>query len=50
MPVYKYKAIDETGRTVQGILDESWKGATENQAPVVFLSSLSEVRQERREA
>ena len=30
MPVYKYKAIDETGRTVQGILDaESPKGATD---------------------
>jgi general secretion pathway protein F len=47
MPVYKYKAIDETGRTVQGILDaESPKGATEKlKRQGVFLSSLSEVRQ-----
>ncbi len=47
MPVYKYKAIDETGRTVQGIVDaESPKGATDKlKRQGVFLSSLSEVRQ-----
>ncbi len=47
MPVYKYKAIDETGRTVQGIVDaESPKGATDKlKRQGVFLSSLNEVRQ-----
>jgi general secretion pathway protein F len=49
MPVYKYKAIDETGRTVQGIVDaESPKGATDKlKRQGVFLSSLNEVRQGR---
>lgn len=47
MPVYKYKAIDETGRNIQGIVDaESPRGATEKlKRQGVFLSSLSEVRQ-----
>lgn len=49
MPVYKYKAIDETGRTVQGIIDaESPKGATDKlKRQGVFLSSLNEVREGR---
>lgn len=47
MPVYKYKAIDETGRNIQGIVDaESPRGATEKlKRQGVFLSALSEVRQ-----
>lgn len=47
MPVYKYKAIDETGRTVQGIIDaESPKGATDKlKHQGVFLSSLNEVKE-----
>ena len=47
MPVYKYKAIDETGRTVQGIVDaESPKGATDKlKRQGVFLSSLNEVKE-----
>lgn len=47
MPVYKYKAIDETGRNIQGIVDaESPRGATEKlKRQGVFLSSLSEVKQ-----
>lgn len=49
MPVYKYKAIDETGKTVQGIVDaDSVKGATDKlKRKGVFLSSLNEVRQGR---
>lgn len=47
MPVYKYKAIDETGKTVQGIVDaDSVKGATDKlKRQGVFLSSLNEVKQ-----
>jgi len=47
MPVYKYKAIDETGKTVQGIVDaDSVKGATDKlKRQGVFLSSLNEVQQ-----
>ena len=47
MPVYKYKAIDGTGRTVQGIIDaDSAKGATDKlKRQGVFLSSLNEVNQ-----
>ncbi|MEQ9619146.1 MAG: type II secretion system inner membrane protein GspF [Deltaproteobacteria bacterium] len=47
MPVYKYKAIDETGKTVQGIVDaESPKGATDKlKRQGVFLSSLNEVKE-----
>jgi len=47
MPVYKYKAIDETGRSIQGIVDaESPRGATEKlKRQGVFLSSLNEVKQ-----
>lgn len=49
MPVYKYKAIDEAGKTVQGIVDaESPKGATDKlKRQGVFLSSLNEVREGR---
>lgn len=45
MPVYKYKAIDEAGKSVQGIIDaDSPKGATEKlKRQGVFLSSLNEV-------
>jgi general secretion pathway protein F len=47
MPVYKYKAIDETGKSVQGIVDaDSAKGATDKlKRQGVFLSSLNEVKQ-----
>lgn len=47
MPVYKYKAIDETGRAVQGIVDaESPRNATDKlKRQGVFLSSLNEVKQ-----
>ena len=49
MPVYKYKAIDEAGKSVQGVIDaDSPKGATEKlKRQGVFLSSLNEVREER---
>ncbi len=49
MPVYKYKAIDETGKTVQGIIDaESARGATDKlKRQGVFLSSLNEVKERR---
>ncbi|MFI5322312.1 MAG: type II secretion system inner membrane protein GspF [Thermodesulfobacteriota bacterium] len=47
MPVYKYKAIDESGRTIQGVIDaESPRGATDKlKHQGVFLSSLNEVRE-----
>lgn len=47
MPVYKYKAIDEAGRTVQGTIDaESTRGATDKlKRQGVFLSSLNEVKE-----
>lgn len=49
MPVYKYKAIDDTGKTVQGIIDaESARGATDKlKRQGVFLSSLNEVKERR---
>ncbi len=47
MPVYKYKAIDESGKAVQGVIDaESPKSATEKlKRQGVFLSSLNEAKQ-----
>ncbi len=49
MPVYKYKAIDESGKAVQGVIDaESPKGATEKlKRQGVFLSSLHEAKEGR---
>ncbi len=49
MPVYKYKAIDETGKSVHGVIDaESPKGATDKlKRQGVFLSSLNEVQEGR---
>ncbi len=49
MPVYKYKAINEKGRTIQGVLDaESPKSATEKlKRQGIFLSSLNEVKKEK---
>ena len=49
MPVYKYKAIDEAGKSVQGIIDaDSPKGATDKlKRQGVFLSSLNEVEEGR---
>ncbi|MEE8298088.1 MAG: type II secretion system protein GspF, partial [Thermodesulfobacteriota bacterium] len=45
MPVYKYKAIDVSGNSVQGIVDaESIKTANEKlKRQGVYLSSLKEV-------
>ena len=47
MPVYKYKAIDESGKSVQGVIDaESTKSATEKlKRQGVFLSSLNEAKE-----
>lgn len=47
MPVYKYKAIDGTGREVSGIVDaESQKSASEKlKRQGVYLSSINEVRE-----
>jgi general secretion pathway protein F len=47
MPVYKYKAIDESGKTIQGVIDaESPRGATDKlKHQGVFLSSLNEVKE-----
>ncbi len=49
MPVYKYKAIDGAGKSVQGIIDaDSPKGATDKlKRQGVFLSSLNEVKEGR---
>lgn len=49
MPVYKYKAIDEAGKSVQGVIDaDSPKGATDKlKRQGVFLSSLNEVEEGR---
>ncbi len=49
MPVYKYKAINEKGKSIQGVLDaESPKSATEKlKRQGVFLSSLKEVKKEK---
>ncbi len=47
MPVYKYKAINESGKTVQGVIDaDSPKSATEKlKRQGVFLSSLNEAKE-----
>ncbi|GJM17260.1 MAG: type II secretion system protein F [Thermodesulfobacteriota bacterium] len=47
MPVYKYKAINESGKAVQGVIDaESPKSATEKlKRQGVFLSSLNEAKE-----
>jgi general secretion pathway protein F len=47
MPVYKYKAIDGSGKSVQGVIDaESPKTATEKlKRQGVFLSSLNEAKE-----
>jgi general secretion pathway protein F len=49
MPVYKYKAINEKGKTIQGVLDaESPKSATEKlKRQGIFLSSLKEAKKEK---
>jgi len=49
MPVYKYKAINESGKSVQGVIDaDSPKGATEKlKRQGVFLSSLKEAKETR---
>ncbi|MGH7889225.1 MAG: type II secretion system F family protein, partial [Thermodesulfobacteriota bacterium] len=49
MPVYKYKAINEKGKSIQGVLDaESPKSATEKlKRQGIFLSSLKEVKKEK---
>ena len=49
MPVYKYKAIDESGKAIQGVIDaDSPKGATEKlKRQGVFLSSLHEAKEGR---
>ncbi len=49
MPVYKYKAINENGKSLQGILDaESPKAATDKlKREGVFLSSLKEVKKDK---
>lgn len=49
MPVYKYKAINQNGKTLQGIVDaESPKAATDKlKREGVFLSSLKEVRRDK---
>lgn len=47
MPVYKYKAIDDKGKSVQGVIDaESPKSATEKlKRQGVYLSSLNEAKE-----
>jgi len=49
MPVYKYKAIDESGKAVQGVIDaDSPKGASEKlKRQGVFLSALHEAKEGR---
>jgi general secretion pathway protein F len=49
MPVYKYKAINERGKTVNGTIDaESPKAATDKlKRQNMFLSSLGEVKKEK---
>ncbi len=49
MPVYKYKAIDESGKSIGGIVDaESPKAATEKlRRQGIFLSSLNEVTKQK---
>lgn len=47
MPVYKYKAIDGSGKSIQGVIDaESPKNATEKlKRQGVYLSSLNEAKE-----
>ncbi|MGB3363561.1 MAG: type II secretion system inner membrane protein GspF [Thermodesulfobacteriota bacterium] len=47
MPVYKYKAINQSGKAVQGVIDaESPKSATEKlKREGVYLSSLNEAKE-----
>ena len=47
MPVYKYKAIDESGKAVQGVIDaDSPKGASEKlKRQGVFISALHEAKE-----
>lgn len=47
MPVYKYKAIDGNGKSIQGVIDaESPKNATEKlKRQGVYLSSLNEAKE-----
>jgi len=47
MPVYKYKAINQSGKTVQGVIDaESPKSATEKlKREGVYISSLKEAKE-----
>lgn len=49
MPVYKYKAINESGKSLQGIVDaESPKAATDKlKRDGVFLSSLKELKKDK---
>jgi general secretion pathway protein F len=49
MPVYKYKAINENGKSLQGIVDaDSPKAATDKlKREGVFLSSLKEVKKDK---
>lgn len=49
MPVYKYKAINESGKSLQGIVDaESPKAATDKlKREGVFLSSLKELKKDK---
>jgi Type II secretory pathway, component PulF len=50
MPVYKYKAINESGKSIGGIVDaESPKAATDKlKRQGIFLSSLSEITKEKK--
>ncbi len=49
MPVYKYKAINESGKSLQGVVDaDSPKAATDKlKREGVFLSSLQEVKKDK---
>jgi len=49
MPVYKYKAINEKGKSLQGTIDaESPKAATDKlKREGVFLSSLNEIKSDK---
>ena len=49
MPVYKYKAINEKGKSLQGTIDaESQKAATDKlKREGVFLSSLNEIKMDK---
>ncbi len=49
MPLYKYKAINESGKSMQGVVDaESPKAATDKlKREGIFLSSLQEVKKDK---